>query len=230
MDIARPQRRALILDFDGVIVETEKLHFDCWNAAFVEQFDIQLDGSYRQIVGLSLRDIYGLWCNATDGAPLVLTSSVEQALLDRKTELYYELGDEILEPVPGIIELIQWAHGQGWYVTIASRARRVRLLRTLEMLKMPVYFDLIMGTEDVVDPHTEQKVHTKTLTPFDIQPTHAIVIEDSASGVRNAKACHAGCVIGLTTSLKRDTLLAVGADHVVDLPMEVPKILISRNG
>lgn len=224
------ERRALILDFDGVIVETEKLHFDCWNAAFRERFNIEVSGSHHQIVGLSLSEIYALWRNVRIDEPLQLTPQIEQELLARKTELYYELGQWTLEPIPGAVEIIRWAQTYDWYVTIASRGRRMRLIRTLGMLKMPVYVDMIMGTEDVVDAEIDKKVHTRTVAAFGIAPANTIVIEDSESGVSSAKACQPGMVIGLTTSVTHDALLNAGADVVVDSLEEAIALLQQQFG
>lgn len=221
-------RRALILDFDGVVVETEKLHFNCWNAAFRERFNLELSGSHHQIVGLSLSEIYAVWSNASVGAPLPLTPELEVEILERKTELYYELGKRILEPIPGVVEIISWAQDNDWYVTIASRARRMRLIRTLEMLKLPVYVDMIMGTEDVVDAETDKKVHTRTVAAFGIAPANTVVIEDSLSGVSSAKACKPSLVIGLTTSEGTDALLNAGADVAVDSLHEAKALLQQR--
>lgn len=209
------RRRALVLDFDGVIVETEKLHFDCWNVVFEQQFGIRLAGSHHQCVGLTLDEILTLWCNAASPEPITLTPQMERDLLIRKTELYYEMGADTLLPVPGLTELIQQARGHDWYVTVASRSRRSRLLRTLEILKLPVHFDLIMGTEDVVDPVSDRKIHSRTVAPFGVEPAASVVIEDSVSGIQDAQACRTGLVIGLTTSLDEVVLRAAGADHVV---------------
>ncbi len=209
-------RRALILDFDGVIVETEALHFHCWNAAFEERWGVRVAGDHRQLVGLSLAQIYALWCGARAGEPLVLSAADEAALLARKTELYFERGAETLRPVSGVVDLIRRAHDGGWYVAIASRARRVRLLRTLELLKLPPLFDIILGSEDLVDPRTDRKRHARAAAPFGIAPARCLVIEDSASGVRDARADGIGCVIGLTTSLDRQALLSAGAHAVVE--------------
>ena len=42
-------KHALILDFDGVVVATERLHFECWNAAFDELLGIRIDGDHRRL-------------------------------------------------------------------------------------------------------------------------------------------------------------------------------------
>ena len=209
-------RRALILDFDGVIVETEALHFECWNAAFHERWGVRVAGDHRQLVGLSLAQIYGLWGKAAAGDPLVLSAADEAALLARKTELYFERGVETLRPIPGVVDLIQRAHDAGCYVAIASRARRLRLLRTLAMLHLPPLFDIVLGSEDLVDPATDRKRHARAAAPFGIAPQRCLVIEDSASGVRDARADGIGCVVGLTTSLDQQALLSAGAHWVIE--------------
>ncbi|MEM7538969.1 MAG: HAD family phosphatase [Chloroflexota bacterium] len=217
-------KRALILDFDGVVVETEQLHFDCWNAAYEELYGIRVGGSHNQLVGLSLQQIHELWCSATEEL-LVLSDDEKDQLLKRKTELFFTLGKTTLTPVSGLRSLIQCAHDNGWYVTIASRALRMRLLRTLEMLGIPAIFDLVMGSEDIVDPNTDRKVHSLAAKPFGITPENCIVIEDSASGVRSAVDCGIGTVVGLTTSLDCAALEKAGAHVVVDALVEVEKFL-----
>ncbi|MBV7327606.1 HAD family phosphatase [Chloroflexi bacterium TSY] len=214
-------KRALILDFDGVVVDTEKLHFDCWNLAFDELLGLQLEGSHQQLVGLSLDAIYQRWLQLgklQDGSqvPPTLSASMQEQLLERKTELYFELGQNLLEPMPGLTPLIRHVQSLGWYVTIASRSRRMRLLRTIEMVGLPPLFDLIMGYEDVADLQTDRKVHTRTITCFGIEPAACVVIEDSVSGIQDALNCGVGFVVGLTTSLIRKTLFTAGAHAVID--------------
>ncbi len=216
MSTPRASRRALILDFDGVIVETELLHFECWNAAFDELHNVRVAGDHRQLVGLSLAQIYALWRNSHPDSPLALSAADEAALLARKTELYFERGAETLRPIPGVVDLIRRAHDGGWYVAVASRARRLRLLRTLALLKLPPLFDIVLGSEDLVDPRTDHKRHARAATPFAIPPKRCLVIEDSASGVRDARADGIGCVIGLTTSLSHQKLLSAGAHMTIE--------------
>lgn len=214
-------KQALLLDFDGVVVATERLHFESWNAAFAELLGIRITGSHKQLIGLTLTEIYDLWCQAANGRPLSLTPEMEQRLLARKTELFFSLGEGRLQPLPGVVGLVHRARALGWYVMIVSRSRRIRLLRTLEMAGLPAIFDLVMGCEDAVEPTTDRKEHARAAAPFGIDPACCVVVEDSATGVWNARACGIGTVIGLTTSLDRATLLAAGAHLVVDYLAEV---------
>ncbi|MBZ0296256.1 MAG: HAD family phosphatase [Anaerolineae bacterium] len=207
--------RALILDFDGVIAHTEPVHFAAWNQAFYELHRLRLDGDHRQLTGLSLQDIYRLWLSS-NGREDDLSDEHKRALLARKTELFFELAAGHLQPLPGSLELIQQAVDAGWYVTVASRALRWRLHRTLELIGMPALFTIVLGSEDIVDPVTDRKVHARIAQMLDLDPANCVVIEDSASGIAEAVACGIGRVIGLTSSFDAEVLRQAGAHEVVD--------------
>jgi HAD superfamily hydrolase (TIGR01509 family) len=216
------ERRMLILDFDGVLVDSEPVNFESWNLAFDEMLGIRLEDNHFALVGLGLEDIYRLWSRTRDG--LELSLELKEQLLARKNEHYFTLGQDRLVPTPGSLELIQRAHADGWYVAIASRSRRKRLLKTLEVMRLPAIFDVVLGAEDVVDPATDHKVHARAPQMFGIDPANCVVVEDSGSGVRNACACGIGHVIGYTSSVSREKLLAAGAHSVVEHLDEVSLI------
>ena len=209
-------RRALILDFDGVIVDTEQVHFESWNNALEELMGFRLNGGYKQLVGLSLEQIFEQCCQAAGIEAGDLSEAVRQRLLDRKTVHFFELGERRLSLMPGLPELVRRARNAGWYVAVASRALRLRLLRTLELFPDAPVFDLVMGSEDIVDPDSDDKVHARAGAVFGAAPEDCLVVEDSASGVASARACGIGQVIGLTTTLSERELLAAGAHGVVE--------------
>src|SRR5689334_17358462 len=79
--MALESRRMLILDFDGVLVDTEPIHFESWNRAFDELLGFQIDGDYRQLVGLTLDEIYHLWANSPAGKHITIQPEMKTALL-----------------------------------------------------------------------------------------------------------------------------------------------------
>jgi beta-phosphoglucomutase len=205
-------RRCLILDFDGVLVDTEPLHFEAWQRAFEQLMGMRIAGNYHLLVGLSLEQIYQLWSG--DSAHL-LTGELRQQLLALKTETFLTLAAEQLEPMAGSIALLRRAQAAGWYTAVVSRSLRMRLHRTLDIIHMPALFDLILGSEDAVDPLTDRKNHARAAHIFNINPLACVVIEDSVSGIKDALASVIGTVIGLTSSLDAETLKQAGAHQVV---------------
>jgi len=135
--IVESTRRALILDFDGVLVDTEPVHFESWNQAFGELLGIRrLEGDYRQLVGLRLDEIFQLWTAGNGEIAVELHAEVKSKLLARKTELFFSIGATCLSPMPGSIDLLRRAHAHGWYTMVASRGKRLRLHRTLDLIQM----------------------------------------------------------------------------------------------
>ena len=213
--MALESRRMLILDFDGVLVDTEPVHFESWNRAFDELLGFQIEGDFRQLVGLTLDEIYRLWADSPAGKHITIQPEMKAALLTRKTELYFVIGADRLSPMPGSIDLLRQAHAQGWYTAIASRGVRLRLHRTLDLIHMPALFDAVLGLEDLVDPGTDRKNHARAGKLFGIEPAACVVVEDSASGVADAAACGIGRVIGFAHTIDRDVLLGAGAHEII---------------
>jgi beta-phosphoglucomutase-like phosphatase (HAD superfamily) len=198
----------LILDFDGVLADTERIHFAAWRQTFEQLLGLRIEGDHRQLVGLSLDQILALWSPN-------LTEEQKRTLLAHKTELFFQIGAGKLTPLPGSVDLIRQSRSSGWYVGVASRAKRLRLHRTLEVMQMPASFDVVLGEEDCVNPMTDRKEHARAAAKFGIDPAGCVVIEDSVTGVRDAVACGIGRVIGLTSMLQADLLRAAGAHEIV---------------
>lgn len=205
-------RRALLLDFDGVLVDSEPIHQESWRRAFGEVIGRPVDEAPGGEIGLSIDAIFARWSAALGRD---LDDAQREAILARKTEIFYTLGAERLRPMPGSVELVRRARALNWYVAVVTRARRPRLHGTLAIMQMPAHFDLLLGCEDGVDPATDRKDYARAARIFGIAPAHCVVIEDSASGVRDARASGVGRVIGLTTTLSAEALFAAGAHQVV---------------
>lgn len=203
-------RKMLILDFDGVVTDTEPLNYAAWTKMFAEELNLTHAGDHAVLVGLTLDEIFGLWM------PELPDRETKERLLAIKNDHYFELARATLKPIDGSIALVRRAIAQGAYTAIASRSRRVRLLRTLDIIGFPAIFDIVMGDEDVVSRVTERKNHALAAERYGIAPTDCIVIEDSAAGVRDAVDCGIGRVIGFTTTLSADTLWQAGAHQVVN--------------
>jgi len=202
-------RRMLILDFDGVVTDTEPLNYEAWSVMFARELGLRHEGDSTALVGLTLDEIFLLWM------PELPDVETKERLLALKNEHYYTLAAQQLSPIEGCIELVRRAIAQGAYTAILSRSRRVRVLKTLDLMRFPAIFDVVIGYEDGVDVTTERKVHARAAQLFGVDPAECIVVEDSAQGVRDAVACGIGRVYGLTTSLRADTLQRAGAHQVI---------------
>ncbi len=182
-------RRALILDLDGIVVDSEPL----WNEAGMQVFDrlgvTMTSGEVAETMGMWIGDSGAYWYekHPWEGASI---DDVVRAWVEEVTRLVAERA----RPVPGIRELIATARGWGWGVAVASSSPLVYVQAVVDL------FDLTPGLDAVHSGELEAygKPHPAVfLTAADqvgAAPAGCVVIEDSPNGVLAAKAARMRCI------------------------------------
>ncbi|KAG0620151.1 hypothetical protein M758_4G193300 [Ceratodon purpureus] len=163
----RAALEALVFDCDGVILESEDLHRQAYNAAFKE-FQVRSPASapeplvwtpefYDELQNMigggkpKMRWYFGEhgWPTSTI-LPNAPTNEEEQATLidtiqDWKTEKYKNfIGSGHVDPRPGVVELIDAAREKGLKLAVCSAATKSSVIFTLSSLLgkvlRPIYF------------------------------------------------------------------------------------------
>ena len=177
--------RALIFDFDGLILETEEPIFLSWQAVYGEYGCHLPYETWAAIIGTSdfefeplaeLERQYGSQVNRVQVA-------------GRQRELEMEL---ILqkEPLPGVESYLVDALKMGLKIGLASSSTCEWVTGHLDRLGLLKYFDTIYGSDDVDRTKPDPALFLAVLADLGVEPGEAIVFEDSPHGVRAAK--HAG--------------------------------------
>ncbi len=181
--------RALIFDFDGLILETEGPSYQSW---------IQV---YRSF-GLSLP--FSTWSTiigTTQGPFDPLTELKRQVSGDinwAAVELQRQLDEQALidaQPVmPGVVQYLQDARLLGLKIGMASSSSCKWVLGNLARLGLECFFDCIRAADDVrwVKPNPE--LYTAVLDGLGVQAGEAIALEDSPYGIQAAKQAGVYCV------------------------------------
>jgi beta-phosphoglucomutase len=222
----RYRAEAVIFDFDGVIVDTEPLHY----AAFQRLLEpLGLGFSWEQYVetymGFDDRDAFmeAFKANGTD-----LSAADLQRYIDRKADLFQEIIRDGISAYPGVVELIRSIRASRTPLAISSGALRSDIAPILETLGIADCFDVIVTAEDVArskpDPESYVVAHTR-LNEFrllNLLPGQVLAIEDTPAGIAAAKG--AGLrVIAVTNSYPAAHLSQ--ADHIVET-LDSAEILI----
>lgn len=200
--------RATIFDCDGVIADTEPLHFAALQAILAEE-GIRLGKElyYREYLAFDDR---GCFIKAFSDRGLALTTSKLTELIDRKGAAVEPVMSDHLRLFPGAADLIRRASEQ-FILAVASGAlrREVELiLRTAGVLDC---FKAVVGAEDVSrskpypDPFLEALVRINAGLPTPIEAGSCLVIEDSIHGVHSAHAAGMKC-LAVTNSYSREEL------------------------
>jgi beta-phosphoglucomutase len=190
--LAMDELAAVIFDFDGIIADTEPLHFAGFRRTLVE-IGITLSESdyYANYLGYDDRGCF-IAALETHGQPI--NPIIIARLMERKAQVYLESIREDLIIFPGVRELVQEA-AASHPLAIASGALRREIELILEQAGLRKQFSHITSAEDVTrgKPDPQPFLHAlqglNRLYPGQrIASTACLVIEDSIPGIRAGKA------------------------------------------
>ncbi|MBP7865292.1 MAG: HAD family phosphatase [Acidobacteria bacterium] len=210
--------RAVVFDFDGVIVDTEPLHYQ----AFLEGFRaLGLTLGYPEYlaryVGLDDRDAYRAALLAAGRPPD--EARVERLCRDKALR-FRRLLDAGVEEVPGSVAMIRALHAESVPLAVASGSVEYEIRLVLGRLGVTGCFQALVAADHVgaskPDPATHCRAVDLLAEAFPgegILPAACLAIEDTPTGVTAAK--RAGLpVLALTTTTGADDLAE--ADWVLD--------------
>jgi HAD superfamily hydrolase (TIGR01509 family) len=184
----RPALKAIVFDFDGLILDTEEPIYRSWLEVYTAHGQELPAERWMQIVGSSnaafdprayLEEVLGR----------ALTQDVIDERLRRRTELV--LAQAVL---PGVAELAAAARDAGLKTGVASSSTQGWVRDHLERLGILALFDCIRCRDDVPLVKPAPDLFLATLDCLGVAPTESVAIEDSPNGVLAAKAAGMFCV------------------------------------
>ncbi len=210
--------RAIIFDFNGIILNDEPLHFRSMRDA-VAQIGIRITQEEYWEKYLPLDDGRCL-AAICDNHEVHLSEGERSRLLKLKSERYHELLENNYPLFPGAAQFVRSA-SLLYPLALASGASRTEIERTLQATGLIEHFRVIVAAEDFTlgKPHPESfllalKQLNATLNggSLPIQPSECLVIEDAVAGVEGAQAAGMAC-LAVANSYSRVELAR--ADRVV---------------
>lgn len=200
--------RALILDCDGVIADTERYgHLPAFNQTFAE-FQLPVHWSvddYKEklrIGGGKERMVSLLTPAFVAAAGLPVDPEGQQAAVAawhrRKTEIYTGLvarGD--VPPRPGIARLVGEALDAGWLVAVASTSAEPSVRATLERAVGPETARRVSVFAGDIVPRKKPApdIYQLALRELGVAAADAVVIEDSGNGLLAAAGAGLACLV-----------------------------------
>jgi|SRR5688572_25283114 len=173
--------KALIFDFDGLILDTETPEVLVWQNIYNEHgFELPIHEWEKTVGG------YGI--STFDAAEhLALLSSGRLDPVSSKLR-YRKESDEIIHAssiLPGIMEMISQAKSNGLKVAIGSSSPHSWVDTHAKRLGIFDLFDTVVCQDDVepgkTKPHPD--IYLKVLEQLEVKNDEAIVFEDSPNGV-----------------------------------------------
>ncbi len=181
-DVPKPMApKAILLDFDGVIADTENLHVAAWQrtlSALGWQVPDLVAAASAEIDDREfIRDLF-----TSRGIPAV---KVEE-WVRRKQVLTIRMLANSPRLYPGVVELVRELQGRV-RLAVVSGTWRENIEAVLGATGLARAFETIVGKEDVKAVKPDPEAYLLALKQLRIPPRDAVAFEDSPSGLAAAR-------------------------------------------
>jgi len=217
--------KALIFDFDGIIIDSESPELQVWQEVFAEHgrelgFDLWADLIGRPPTHFDLYSYFHRHINSA--------VDIDALRIERRARV---IALTEAQPVlPGVLDYLCSASTMGLKVGLASSSSGGHVRGHLARLDLLGYFHTTKCFEDTQTHKPEPGPYQAVLDELDVAADEAVAFEDSPNGVTSARAAGIFCVAvpnSVTCHLALDH-----ADHRMKSLIEEPleRILARANG
>lgn len=202
----RKKPRTLLFDLDGTMVDTDALHLSAYNQ-LLAPFGRHMDPRYYK------SNVMGFPNDRIMTALFPDHGASDHAAFAATKEQAFRASIDRLEPLPGLLALLDWADSVGSARAVVTNAPRDNAELMLRGLGLTDRFPIVIIGEELAHGKPHPLPYITALLRTATAAEDAVVFEDSLSGVRSATA--AGIyTVGMLTSLPEDQLRSVGARDV----------------
>ena len=177
------RRRALIFDYDGLILDTESATFEVWREFYRDEGAELRLSDWLQAVGHVDNFDPRTHLERQNGRSYHW-ERVQAALRER---IWRRIAGRA--PLDGVADLIARGRAAGWRIGVASNSDREWVRAGLESCGLLGRIDAIRARDDVVRHKPHPEVYLAVLGALDCDAGRSIAFEDSAAGTVAAKAC-----------------------------------------
>ena len=204
--------KALIFDFDGLILDTETPEVDVWTNIYKEHgFDFPFNDWVQTVGGYGISNF-----DAAEHLSLLSQGRLDPASLRvrHSTESLANIHGQ--SPMPGVMDMIHNAKAHGVKLAIASSSKHEWVDGHAKRLGIFDHFDHVICSDDVGVGRTKPNpdLFLKALDQLQVRKNEAVVFEDSPNGVRAAN--RAGVFVVAVLNPLTSRLNVEGADLVLN--------------
>jgi len=190
--------KAIVFDFDGVVVDSEPMHFRAFEeVARTIGFFFDWDRYLREFIGYDDRDAFRAMLRKLN--KLADDQQIAQ-LCQQKQDVIDRMIGEGVPMVPGSRALIEQVYADtDLAIAIASGATTRDIEQMLTGLGLRDRFQVIVSADNVAQSKPHPQTYELAAQQIGVEPQHCLAIEDTAFGLQSARA--AGMMtLGLTTT------------------------------
>lgn len=200
--------KGIIFDLDGVIVFTDRFHYQAWKEIADEQeiyFDEKINNRLRGVGRMESLDII---LENYKGTPL--SQAQKEELAAKKNDIYRELLKQMTpEDVSGEVrDTLAELRKRGYLLSIGSSSKNAKFI--LQQVGLIDAFDAISDGTNITRTKPDPEVFLKAAEFLHLIPEDCAVVEDASAGIDAAKAGN------MTAVAIGDAVHASNADYTLE--------------
>lgn len=180
----------IIFDMDGVLINSEPVHYKIWKEIFAERgLDIDFE-HYKGCIGSTWKTLCdllleGYGVNFYDDATLRIQ-------FKEKKRMYIEKYG--VPQIEGVVKVIKKLKEKGYRLAVASSSPQEYIEFCTEKVGIAQYFEILFSAERVARPKPFPDVFLAVAKMMQAKPEECLVIEDSYNGSKAAKDAGMKCL------------------------------------
>ena len=206
---------AFVFDLDGVIVDSNRVHSDCWRA-YLRRHGLKTPEGFDQMM-------FGR--HNSEIVRLVFGQGLDPAEIDRhgaeKEKLYREMMGPVLDRhlVPGLAAFLR--RHDGVPMAVATNGEPANAAFILERGGLRAFFRVVIDGAQVERPKPDPEIYLQAAERLGVTPANCIVFEDSITGVKAARAAGTR-VVAIETTHRASELapVAISIRNFLDPALE----------
>ncbi len=197
---------AAIWDMDGVLVDTGQAHYQSWVETLAKRGVSLPYEEFSSTFGMNNQSILKMWLGADT------PQSEIDRVGDEKEVAFRRLVVGRIQPLPGVVALLEGLGAAGFRLAVASSAPQANIDALLDTTRLRPFFDAVVSAA-LLPGKPDPAVFLEAAARLAVPPAQCVVVEDAVAGVEGARRAGMRC-IAVTTTNPAARLSA--ADLVVD--------------
>lgn len=214
----------LVFDLDGTLIDTAPDLIDTLNVVFAREGmpPVPYDKA-RNMIGGGARAMILRGVEAEGRA--LAPDKIEQMFADFLTHYSAHIADRS-RPFPGLIEALDTLSAQGHRLAVCTNKLERLSLLLLEALDLADRFSAICGQDTFGMQKPDPEVLRRTIAAAGGDPRHAIMIGDSNTDIRTARAADIP-VIAVDFGYSEKPVAEFGPDRIIGHYAQLPAAIVA---
>jgi len=181
--------RALVFDFDGLILDTETSIYEAWRIVYEEHDQVLPKDRWLTRIGTD-----GSAFDPLDELCAKVGETLDAERIRSRRMAFHRAHIAKLDQMPGVRACLEYARAESIGTAIASSSPYYWVNGHIGRLGLAHFFDQLVTIEHVEAGKPAPDLYLRATELLGVEPGDAIALEDSPNGVQSAKAAGLFCV------------------------------------